>query len=130
MSRENVEVVRKAFDLWNSGDLAAVAELYAPDAIVRGLEGLPDAGPFVGREAIRRQFEELREMWDFQELLPHDFIDAGDRVVVRTTWRVQGHGSEWSVEWTFLDTLRRGKIVLVEYFWDHAEALEAVGLRE
>ena len=26
--------------------------------------------------------------------------------------------------------MRKGKIVVVEFFWDHAEALEAVGLSE
>jgi hypothetical protein len=32
------------------------------------------------------------------------------------------------LEWTVLYTLRRDKVVLLEYFQDHAEALEAVGL--
>jgi hypothetical protein len=27
-------------------------------------------------------------------------------------------------------TLRKGRIFLMEYFWDHAEALEALGLSE
>jgi hypothetical protein len=27
-------------------------------------------------------------------------------------------------------TVRKGKIVFLEFFWDHAEALEAVGLSE
>jgi ketosteroid isomerase-like protein len=27
-------------------------------------------------------------------------------------------------------TVRKGKAVLMEFFWDHQEALEAVGLRE
>ena len=26
--------------------------------------------------------------------------------------------------------MRRGRIFLIEYFWNHAEALEAVGLSE
>jgi len=26
--------------------------------------------------------------------------------------------------------VRKGKIVTIEFFWDHAEALEAAGLRE
>jgi ketosteroid isomerase-like protein len=29
-----------------------------------------------------------------------------------------------------LDTVRNGKIFMMETFWDHAEALEAVGLEE
>ena len=59
-----------------------------------------------------------------------DFIDAGDRVAVRHTWRVAGHGPEVNMEVTNVFTVRKGKIVYQEFFWDHAEALEAVGLSE
>jgi hypothetical protein len=45
MSQENVEVVRKAFEAW----------------VVRGLEEWPEPGPFVGRDAVMRWFEQLRE---------------------------------------------------------------------
>ena len=34
------------------------------------------------------------------------------------------------MEWTAAYTVRKGKIFLLEFFWDHAEALEAVGLSE
>ena len=35
------------------------------------------------------------------------------------------------MEFTGVFTVRKGRIdVLVEFFWDHAEALEAAGLRE
>ena len=34
------------------------------------------------------------------------------------------------MESTAAYTVRKGKIVLLEFFWDHAEALEAVGLSE
>ena len=32
------------------------------------------------------------------------------------------------MEFTHIFTLRKGKIVFMEYFWDHAEALETLGL--
>jgi hypothetical protein len=34
------------------------------------------------------------------------------------------------LEWTVVCTLRRGRIFLLEYYWDHADALEAVGMPE
>ena len=34
------------------------------------------------------------------------------------------------MELTIVFTMRKGKIVVQEFFWDHAEALEAVGLSE
>ena len=76
-----------------------------------------------------RGFGRMRETWDADgaETIT-DFIDAGDRVVVRFIWRGTGHGPAFGLEVTAVYTLRRGKFFLVEYFRDHAEALEAVGL--
>jgi ketosteroid isomerase-like protein len=34
------------------------------------------------------------------------------------------------MEFTVVCTLRKGRIFLLENFWDHDEALEAAGLRE
>ena len=131
MSQENVEVVRAAFEAWNAGDMDALRELYDPDVIVRMPEGWPEPGPFVGREAVMRQFEQIRETWDADALeLISDFIDAADRVVVRYIWRGAGHGPEANMEMTGVYTVRKGRIFDMEYFWDHAEALETLGLSE
>ena len=112
MSQENVEIVRAVFEAWNAGDMDALRELYDPDVIVRTPEGWPEPGPFVGREAVMRQFEQLRETWDADALeLISDFIDAGDRVAVRFIWRGAGHGPESNMELTGVYTVRKGRIV-------------------
>jgi len=131
VSRENVEVVRAVYETWNAGDMDAFSEMYDPDAILRSPEGWPEPGPFVGREAIMREWEHVREAWNADVVEPiSDFIDAGDRVAVRHTWRVAGRGPGVNVEITNVLTVRKGRIVYQEFFWDHGEALEAVGLRE
>jgi len=68
MSQENVEVVRAGFQAWNAGDMDAVREMHDPSVIARTLEGWPEPGPFVGRDAVMRQFERLRETWDADAL--------------------------------------------------------------
>ena len=132
MSQENVEIVRRAFEAWNAGSSDVLRELYDPNAIiVRGLEGWPEGEePAVGREAVLRVFEEVREAWDADTLEPISLIDAGDRVVVRQKWHGVGQGPESTMECTVVFTLRKGKVFLMEYFWDHTEALSAVGLSE
>jgi ketosteroid isomerase-like protein len=83
MSQENVEIVRATFNAWNAGDLDALRELYDPDVLMRTPEGWPEPGPFLGREATMRWFEQSREAFDADALEPiSDFIDAADRVVV------------------------------------------------
>jgi ketosteroid isomerase-like protein len=131
MSQENVEVVRASFEAWNAGDMDAFRELYDPDVIGRPPQGWPEPGPDVGREAVMRKFEQLRETWDADALEAiSDFIDAADRIVVRFIWRGTGHGPEANLEATGVFTVRKGRVFYVEFFWDHAEALETLGLSE
>jgi ketosteroid isomerase-like protein len=129
MSQENVEVVKSAFAAWNAGDMDALRELWDPDAIARMPEGWPEPGPFVGRDEVMREWEQLRETFDTDtwEWIS-DFIYVGDRVAVRFIWRGTGRGPESNIEATDVFTVRKGKIVFLEFFWDHAEALETLGL--
>jgi ketosteroid isomerase-like protein len=131
MSQENVEIVRAVFAAWNTGDMNAVRDLLNPEVVVRGPEGWPEPGPFVGREAVMREWEQLRETWDADALVPiSDFLDGADHVVVRFIWRGAGYGPEANLEMTTVYTVRQRKVLYQEFFWDHAEALEAVGLSE
>ena len=131
MSQENVEIVRAFFEAWNAGDMDTLREMQDPDVIQRPPKGWPEPGPFVGREASMRQFEQLRDTWDSDTVeFISPFIDIADHVVVRYLWRGMGEGPESNMELTALYTLRKGKIIYQEFFWDHAEALEAVGLSE
>jgi ketosteroid isomerase-like protein len=131
MSQKNVEIARAAFEVWNAGDMDALRALYDPDAILRMPDGWPEPGPYFGREAIMRQWQQQRETWDADALeATSDFIDVADRVVVRFIWRGAGHGPESNLELTAVVTVRKGRIVYTAFFWDHAEALEAVGLSE
>jgi ketosteroid isomerase-like protein len=131
MSQESIEVVRAAFTAWNTGDMDALSELWDPDVIMRQPDGWPEPGPFVGREAVKRQWRQQRETWDADAVeLTGDFFDVGDRVAVRFIWRGTGRGPESTMEVTGVYTVRKGKLLAIEHFWDHAEALEAVGLSE
>jgi len=131
MSQENVEVVRAGFQAWNAGDMDAVREMHDPSVIARTLEGWPEPGPFVGRDAVMRQFARVRAAWDTDAIEPiGDFLDAGDRVIVRVFFHDLGIGPEANLEFTIVYTVRERRIFFIEYFWDHAEALEAAGLSE
>ena len=131
MSEENVEIVRRGFEVWNTGDMDALRELYDPGIVWRPAEGWPEPGPYVGREAVMRQLEQLRETWDTDSFeLISDFIDVGDRVAVRFIWRGVGRGPESNIEGTGVYAVRKGRIFSIQFFWDHAEALEAAGLSE
>ncbi len=77
-----------------------------------------------------RFLEELRGTWKAGELEEISLTDAGDRIVCRQRWHGVGRGPDAYLEVTTVMTFRNSKIVMVEYFWDHERALEAVGLSE
>ena len=131
MSRENVNVVKALFAAWNAGDMETYRELLHPETIAIAPKDWPESGPFEGREAVMSQFARQREALDVDTAEPvGEFLHGADRVVVRFRWQGSGHGPDVQMEMTGIYTVRNGTIRSQEYFWDHAEALEAVGLRE
>jgi ketosteroid isomerase-like protein len=131
MSQEDVEVVRAVFEAWNAGNMEGVRELYDPDVVMGVEPGWPEPGPFVGRDAVMQQLNQARDAFDsdYLEFLS-DLVAVGDRVIVRVAWHGVGRGPQSDMEWTNVFTIRDGRISNVEYFWDHAEALETLGLSE
>jgi ketosteroid isomerase-like protein len=128
MSQEDVKVVQAALAAWNVGNMDAVRARLDPDAILRPPEGWPEPGPYVGQEAVMREWEQVRETWRADAVEPiTDFVHAANRVAVRVIWRTAGRGPESNLELTVVWTTSKGKISLIEYFWDHAEALEILG---
>jgi ketosteroid isomerase-like protein len=77
-----------------------------------------------------RWYAQLREAFDIDALEQISYTDAADRVLLQFIWHGMGRGPEANLESTGVFTVRDGRVVLVEFFWDHAEALEAAGLSE
>ena len=131
MSQENVEVVKAVFDAWNAGDGDRLRDLYDPNVVMQTVPDWPEPGPYVGREAVTGVFKGLRETWDSDAVEPNrGFIEVADHVLVRHTWRGLGRGPDLNMATTLIFTLRRGRVIYHEFFWDHDEALKAVGLEE
>jgi ketosteroid isomerase-like protein len=129
MSQENVEVIRSFFEAWSSGDIDRAYDAFHPDAVMTMEGDWPEPGPYVGREAVLRWDEQFREAYDSVSVeTPTDFLHAADRVAARYRFHGEGHGPPTTLEVTIVHGVRHGKIRSVEFFWDHQEALEAVGL--
>ena len=62
----------------------------------------------------------------------NEFIDAGDRVVVRIKQRARGHASGLPVEgeFWFVYTMADGKWIRLDMFDGKDQAMKAAGLRD
>jgi ketosteroid isomerase-like protein len=130
VSEQNLEVSRRINDLWNAGDMEGIRELVHDDAVMHHPEGWPEPGPSVGRDAVFRQFDLLRQAWRSDRLETLDRRAAGDCVVVQQRWLAQGDHSGATSEMLLSSVARYrdGMVVEITFYWDHAEALAAAGV--
>jgi ketosteroid isomerase-like protein len=125
MSDSALDLVGRAFKAYVGRDWAAFREVYDPDVVMHHLEGWPEPGPSVGREAVVREFQTLRDSVDAITLELTAFDQEGDRVAFRYRWRGTGTGPDLDMEFSCAMELRNGLATRQSFFWDHAEALEA-----
>ena len=136
MSRENGEVVSRAFDAFNSPDrVRLLAELSDDDLeFVSVLTAVDAAGAtYRGPEGWSTYFARMDEIWDDWRVQDLEVFDAGeDRVAAVFRLAGIGKGSGASVEHLIglAYTMRHGKLWRMRSYLDPDEALEAVGLRE
>jgi ketosteroid isomerase-like protein len=124
MRETNVEIVRSFL-----GAEVDEALTYADPGIVwNPIEELPTQG----HDAVRASLAHWKAEWDDYRLMPEEFLDRGDRVVVTVRLGGRGRGSGVAIDARFYDvyTLRDGKIVRMDQFTERSEALKAVGLSE
>ena len=141
MSQEKVDFVRAAAE-----DFYAHADEPGREAMLtRTVQGWDpevvwdaSALPLPDLPGVARGSEEVRRWWgrflDAWQTVDSEFqvLDAEDRVVTLFNQRMRGRstGIEMPLEYGLTYTFRDGLIVHMKVYASHAEALEAVGLRE
>jgi ketosteroid isomerase-like protein len=137
MSQENVDIVRRIYEMWRTYEASDQGKLALPELLDEDFEWVPDErftlseGPIRGRENVQRYFEGLIESIHFFPEL-EELFDRGDQVLafVRVRGRGNASGVELDVRNAQLWTLRQGKAVRGEAYADRDRALEAAGLSE
>jgi ketosteroid isomerase-like protein len=134
MSREDVEVVQRAWDAWQRGDLPRLLRQFDPEVVwdTSHFRDWPESA-YHGIDDVERFLGEWLVVWDDYEVGVEDVFPAPDGRVVTLFWqrgKGRSSGLEMEMEMAQIATVRDGKITLLDAYDDRAEALEAVGLRE
>ena len=74
----NVDTARSAYEAFASGDLAALQDSFAEDAVWVTSDELPLGGEVKGRDAIMGNFAQIPNYWSSFSVEPEEFIDAGN----------------------------------------------------
>jgi ketosteroid isomerase-like protein len=121
----NVDTARSAYDAFGRGDLAALQESFAEDAVWITSDELPLGGTTDGRDAIMANFAQIPNYWSSFSVEAEEFLDAGEWVVVRGTQRAST--DKGSLETPFAHLLKfdaDGKTVRGEFFTDSAKEVK------
>jgi ketosteroid isomerase-like protein len=130
----NVDLVRRLYEAFDERDLEGMMAVTSPD-----LEWFPPqtasmvqrAEPYRGHEGLRTYFADVDRVWQRLDIIPRDFRDLGDRVLV--LGRVYGRGeggyiSDSPAGWLW--RVENGAITWGHVYLSRAEALQAAGLEE
>lgn len=129
MSRQNVEVVRAAYETLTAGGPDAFSDYWADEIERRTMRDR-----WRGKEAGRAYLQEIADLFDDFITEPLELIDAGDDQVVlylRYGGRSKRGGVSVPPEYfAIVLDVRRGKIVRGLEYRTRQEALAAVGRPE
>jgi ketosteroid isomerase-like protein len=129
--------VRLMVEAYNRRDLDAVTIAYHPDLEYYPYREFVEAALaepcYHGPSGYKAYIDATQDVWGNEvRLEPTKLIDMGDRVVLLADMpmRAQASGIPLAQTYAGVSTLKDGRVIRQRDFLNHAEALEAVGLRE
>ncbi len=131
MGQSNANLVRDAFERWNSRDHESLLEQIDPDVeIVVSSSQITGGKPYRGHEGYWQWITTMEESFDVWQIYPEEFREHGDVVLVLGHMHVRGRGSgvELDQETGWIVDVRDGKMRRFQAFLSHEEALSACGI--
>ena len=129
MSQANVDIARSSIDAYNRRDMESILDVATPDF---ELDLSRAAGPLNGvydRDRIEGFWAEITDSWESAQIEAHEFIEAGEHVVVPWTMHLTGRdGIEVQARVTWVWTFREGAVERITMYQELEHALQAVGL--
>ncbi len=128
----NLELIRAVYAAFAAGDIDGVVSLMAPDIVWNEAENFPyaDGNPYVGPDAILGGvFARLGSEWDGFAVVPEEFLDAGDAVVVAGRYRgtYKATGRAFDADMLHIWRVRDGKVAGFRQYTDTLQAARVMG---
>jgi ketosteroid isomerase-like protein len=132
MSQENVEIVRRAYELLNQGDIEGFVGLCDDDFVMDMSERVFNPETYRGHEGIRRFHRDVEEAWESYRWDVEEARTTGDSVVAllhcRAKSREDAPPVDWRVAWIW--HFENGRPASLRFCREREKALEAVGLSQ
>jgi ketosteroid isomerase-like protein len=130
MSEDNVEVVRRLFELYASGGMEPTLEVMDEDIVIvipPDVSAEPDT--YRGHEGVRRYFAGFEGMLEDVRYEAFEVIPEGEHVLARARLAGRGVSSGLDVELqtVVVHTVSGGKVTHIRPYTDLEAAREALG---
>ena len=126
---QNVDVVKRGYDAFNSGDGETLASVLAEDIHWRGTvdERIPGAGTFKSRDDALAALERTRGAFAAFSSLPDEFIEQGETVVVLGHTEAQTKaGKDIKIPFVHIWRMANGKVQRGQLLTDTAVMIQAL----
>jgi uncharacterized protein len=130
---ERLDLVRRGWEAYNAGDVAAIGDLLDPGIEIYASEGLMNSGTYNGHDGYFRWVSAWDEAWEEFVNEPEQVVAVGERhVVARTRARGIGRGSGVGVEQTlgYCYEVEQGRAVYLALLPSFEEAMSMARERE
>jgi uncharacterized protein len=129
MESDTIKQLRDGYDAFNRGDFETVLRNFAPDFEGHDREEIPDPAHSVGLEGAREALANMVELFDEYEIVPVEFVEGEEHVVVVAHQRGRGRasGAEVKDEIVHVWTVKDGKTSGLRAFSSKQDALEHLG---
>jgi ketosteroid isomerase-like protein len=130
MSSLAVEIVQRAHEALNRGDMDALVGLCDAGFRLDMSDRVFNPAVYEGHEGIRRFYSEVRDVWASYVWQPEEIIEARENVValLRSTGKGRGSGVEVQRETAMVWSVRDGRAVAVRFFRDRDKAFQAAAI--
>jgi ketosteroid isomerase-like protein len=124
------DLVQRAFDAFNRGDLEGLLALLAEDVRVHSLMTEPERAEYAGHQGVREWHAAVLEVFPDWSPQPRDIRELGDAAIVRFDVTATAATSGVRIEQTYWQavTVRDGPITFFGFYRREEDALEALGL--
>jgi ketosteroid isomerase-like protein len=132
VSQQNVEIAKRAIDAFNARDVESFASLTTPDFEWSPSMVAIEGKVFRGAEGIQAYFASLGNAWEEFLILPDQFRDLPDLVIMLGRLSGLGKNSGVPVDSSLgmVFDFRAGEVARIRGYLDHDEALQAAGVAQ
>lgn len=131
MALSNLEVVRRLYAAWNGAEPVEDAlQFLDPSFEWINPPYAVEPGTRRGHEGWRQANSNVAAAFESYRHEPGEMIEAGEKVLCFATFSGRGRagGIEYGKSEQHLWTLREGKVIRLEWFYEKSEALRAAGV--